>query len=322
MVEVKDQQSFGAMGSESSGAMGPSDEKENKLNTKKFKSVEIIKLLYGSIIFVSLSWLLKIYVFDYISIDKQLLMAEFSMYFVSALIYYFLPNFAMTGIFSAILASIGTLLTFERIKWYSIMNLEFVNFIIYCLYGIHFKSKICSTIAILILFFMLQDLILDVFPDKPKSFIVVVISTIILTLACLIKIKLNDTYTKFFVPGMLWIGSFLFYEGWLLLHMTYGEINRNYLINNFVAVAGLIFGINVGNKLNIQSIKGLGGSHFILFVVLLLVNKYYDAMINNTIEIWAWSGLCLGVLIWIINQHYYKKLMDMRQYWDPFYKQM
>lgn len=116
------------------------------------------KLLYSSIIFMLLSWLLKIFVFDHISYENQMLMFEFSMYFVSAFIYYNRPNFVVSGIFSASQATIAILLTFERKKWSSTFNFEFVNLIIYVVYGIHFKSKMCNTISITILCVMLHDL--------------------------------------------------------------------------------------------------------------------------------------------------------------------
>lgn len=130
------------------------------------------------------------------------------------------------------------------------------------------------------------------------------------------------TSCHLFVPGMLWFGSFVFFLSLLIVSSSlyckginrthkgnsrsdscaspfFSHPNDVYFINNIITIILSLVAILLGNLFNISQLSGFSGTFFILYIF----TKYFEVMPKNR-EVWAWTTLLIGIVLYIVNVYY------------------
>lgn len=104
---------------------------------------------------------------------------------------------------------------------------------------------------------------------------------------------------ELFVPGMLWFGPFVFFISLLITSSSAYSKGPQYTNNNLITVICAVSAVLVGNLYDIPQLSGISGTVFFIF----LLEKYCEFM-PNRVEVWAWTTLILGIMLYLANVHY------------------
>ncbi|VBB17593.1 hypothetical protein YASMINEVIRUS_56 [Yasminevirus sp. GU-2018] len=104
---------------------------------------------------------------------------------------------------------------------------------------------------------------------------------------------------QLFVPGLLWFGSFVFFLSLLIVSSSYYSSKQAYVSNNVMTIVLSCGAVLIGNLYNISQLSGFSGTFFCIY----LLEKYCEIMPNRS-EVWAWSTLLFGALLYATNIHY------------------
>lgn len=250
----------------------------------------------------------------------------FAIYKIPAI---FSPNTAFIwGLLFASGLSATTLLTGLRTNKGNLQLFNFVNMLIHAFTGVYLKSSLICSVSVMFFMSLIgfhmgfgQGFFVIGYTDKKSIPSGTVASGIVTIVGSLLKILLENElntlhtishttsltihpfmqYAILFVPGMIWLGPFVFFLS-LLITSSKLYCSRNYafyvnynLINIVLSVSAVL----LGNLYGIQQLTGFSGTFFALY----LTQKYIELMPNKT-EIWALTSIILGAFLYIVNMHY------------------
>ncbi len=212
------------------------------------------------------------------------------------------------GLLFALGISVTTIFTCRRIllKYSCMAYFNFINMMIHAFTGVYLQSKMICFVSV-IFFMSLIGFNMGVSPSvifigyKRRSIVpsATIASAIVTFFGCYFKI-ISDKSMDLFIPGMLWLGPFVFNTSLLIMSSAsyHKKLSSAYININALTILYGISAIYFGNVLNISQLYGFGGTFFSIF----LIEKYYEIMPNNSI-VWAWSTLCLGLILYMFNVH-------------------
>lgn len=231
-------------------------------------------------------------------------------------------------LFSTFLTA-ATVITGLRIKGDNPQMFNFVNMLIHGTAGIYLESSLIASVSVM---FMMGFIGFQVgfgpgfvaFGYKEKDIVasaalasgVVTIVGSFLRVELMNAIQYNVPFTpllqlaQLFVPGMLWFGPFVFFISLLIVSMKhyscdfspYHHLDRYsnvYFTNNFITIVASMIAILCGNLYNIPQLSGFSGTFFVLY----LLEKYCELMPNRR-EVWAWTTLMIGIILYAVNVYY------------------
>ena len=207
----------------------------------------------------------------------------------------------------------ASLLTINRIKdgsddIFVIFNI--LNIIIYCVTGIYLNSSLICTFAIL---FLMNHFIWNIGTRDPNESMnsLIAISGLITGVGIIIRNICNNNlnisqfmkYAELFVPGSLWIGPLIFYISLIFMSckfyinsIIHTNPSNSYIKNNIIAVLYMVSVMFIGNLYMIPQISSISGT--MVFIYLFL--KYIE-IIQNRIEVHAWTFLIIGLITYFSN---------------------
>lgn len=231
------------------------------------------------------------------------------------------------GLLFALGMSATTLLTAHRIKKENsqIYNFYVINMLIHAVVGIYLQSFLICSISVA--FFMMfigfhmgfgQGYIVLGYTDKNVIASATVTSGIVTIFGSVLRIMLDNSnsnsistspslsyfmhYTQYFVPGMIWLGPYVFFLSMLITSSKYYCTYYNsamYAINNILNISLSVVAIFLGNVYNIPQLSGFGGTFFTLY----FTQKYIEVMPNRK-EVWAASSILIGILLYLVNVYF------------------
>ncbi len=210
------------------------------------------------------------------------------------------------GLMFALGLTATTVITGVRMKSDNLTLFNFVNMFIHGFVGVYLESQMICFVSVM--FFMsLIGFNMGVSPgvvavgytDKEIVPSATFASAVVTLLGCYFKLHPTQTM-DLFVPGMLWLGPFVFYVSLLIMSSSYyhEKFSPAYTNMNIITILCGVSAVYFGNVLDISQLYGFGGTFFTIF----LLEKYCEIMPNNSV-VWAWSTLFLGALIYMFNVH-------------------
>lgn len=190
-----------------------------------------------------------------------------------------------------------TVLTGARTKTGNITLLDFVNMLIHGFVGVYLESKMICFVSVMFLMSLIG--FNERHEEKNIAPSATFASAIVTFLGCYFKLHPIETL-DLFVPGMLWLGPFVFYISLLIMSSLYyhNKFSPAYTNMNIITILCGVSAVYFGNVLDISQLYGFGGTFFTIF----LLEKYCEIMPNNSI-VWAWSTLFFGGLLYMFNVH-------------------
>lgn len=212
------------------------------------------------------------------------------------------------GLLFALGITATTVLTYRRFSTRTgiLIYFNFVNMLIHAFVGVYLQSKMICFVSVAFFMSLIgfnmgvnPGLITVGYDDKRVAPSATFASAIVTLVGCYFKI-ISDPTMDLFVPGMLWLGPFVFNVSLLIMSSSYyyPKFSPVYTNMNILTILCGVSAVYFGNVLNISQLYGFGGTFFTIF----LLEKYCEIMPNNSI-VWAWSTLFFGALLYIINVH-------------------
>jgi predicted transglutaminase-like protease len=123
------------------------------------------------------------------------------------------------------------------------------------------------------------------------------------TLSSTLSLSQFMHYAQYFVPGMIWLGPYVFFLSMLItssrLYCIYYDNSAMYAINNILNISLSVVAIFLGNVYNIPQLSGFSGTFFTLY----FTQKYIEVMPNRK-EVWAASSILIGILLYLVNVYF------------------
>lgn len=181
------------------------------------------------------------------------------------------------------------------------------NMIFYMICAIYYDSKMFGYIATMALMGMLHFNVFlgglsfgfgydstDIIPSSTLS------AGVVMSLGYYFKLH-PIQYSDIFTDGMIWIASFVFYIGVLILssHFYYQKFDSVYAQRQFLALVVFLLPMYNGFITYTSSMSTMST----IFLVFYLLDKYAELMPSN-IKAHFWGLFTLSLSVYLINYHY------------------
>ena len=100
------------------------------------------------------------------------------------------------------------------------------------------------------------------------------------------------TYLEIFRTGVMWIGTFVYFIGLLIMASKYYSKDFQYLFMQALMIASGVLAIGVGSLYEIATLQRIGGTLFYLYVI----EKYFEIPWGK--GSWAWVTLLFSGLLY------------------------
>ena len=223
------------------------------------------------------------------------------------------------GLLFAMGLSATTILPGFRSKTENIQLFYFINMLIHASVGMYlYSSLICS---VSVAFFMTligfhigfgNGYIVLGYTEKKVVASATMASGIVTCMGSLLRVSLENSIAnstqlsplmqqmQLFVPGMIWLGPFVFFLSMLITSSKfYCEGNELYVSNNMLNILMSVSAIILGNLYCIPQLSGFSGTFFAIFIA----EKYIELVPNRT-EVWAITSIMVGVLLYAFNVYF------------------
>ena len=178
-----------------------------------------------------------------------------------------------------------------------------ILFVIWTGVAIIYQSVIIAFLAILALEILLGFSVLVVplcysIGFRERKLVPVTTAASFFLLVFYVGVKLANTdliYLNIFSPGALFLGTFVYFIGLLILSSKlYRHNNFNhYLWLQCLTIISGVSAIFVGSVWQISQLNGIGGTFFFLY----LIEKYWELPWNKSS--WAWATLGLAIVLYL-----------------------
>jgi hypothetical protein len=261
---------------------------------------------------LAISWLFGIYFLIIINTIPQLFI-EIIMYVgLSYLIVrspdWFRDMSHIWGLLFTLLLTLATILTSARLQLDTMHVFYFVNMMINGFAGVYLLSTLICGVAVMWFMSLIgfqmgfgMGYISFGYGYKNQDLIpsATIIAGIVTLAGCYLKNVNPISKLKLFVPGMLWLGPFVFFVSLLILSSRMYARSNQYIINNIITIICGLGALLYGNLYNVPQLIGYSGT----FVSIFLLEKYCEIVpYNSTAH--AWSALCLGIILYVVNMYY------------------
>ncbi len=110
-------------------------------------------------------------------------------------------------------------------------------------------------------------------------------------------VGLNLSYFNVFSKGMLFIGTFVYFIGLLIISTKwYSHKNKeHYIYLQLLTIISGVLAFFIGSVWQISQIQGIGGTFFILY----LIEKYFELPWGK--KTWAWRMLGLSIILYLLS---------------------
>jgi len=309
-----------------------------------FVSIIAIMMIVGAIV-----WLFGAY---FVRIIAHIPLGTLELVLYTGLSYaiYKTPSFFsedtnyLWGLFFALGLTSTTMITGLRNDSKNISLLFLINMLIHAVVGIYLESSLVAAVSVIFLMDLIGfnigvglGFVLLGYSEQEYITSGTITSGLVTAIGAFLKIKTDEmnhifapvtlftqncelTRCHLFVPGMLWVGSFVFFVSLLIVSSSlycnsikrstqkaisrsvscaspfFGPPDNVYLINNIITIVFSLTAILLGNLFNISQLMGFSGTFFILYIFF----KYCEVMPKNR-EVWAWTTLVIGIVLYIVN---------------------
>jgi hypothetical protein len=225
-----------------------------------------------------------------------------------AFIWGFLFAFCLTG---------TTLITGVRSQIGDLHWFNFVNTIIHGIVGTYLKSTLICATSVMFFMFLIgfqfrfgQGYLSFGFGKKDVIPTAALTSGITTCMGIIVKINISSTHltpgsiylmekAKYFIPGMLWFGPFVYFLSLLILSSELYSTKESYVPNNMITIITSVFAVLIGNLYDIDQLTGISGTFFCIFIL----EKYFEIIPKHCVMI-AWTMLFFGTIIYMYLVHF------------------